>query len=54
MLFRSFKTKGVYSADTHKVTLYEEFPFHPELLLEEYAKIFSGDTANLRYFKQTH
>ena len=51
---KAFKTKGVYSADTHKVTLYQEFPFHPELLLEEYAKIFSGDTANLRYFKQTH
>lgn len=48
---KAFKKGGVYFADTQKVTLYEEFPFHPELLLEEYAAIFSGNTDNLRYFK---
>lgn len=48
---KAFKKGGVYFTDTRKVTLYEEFPFHPELLLEEYAAIFAGDTDNLRYFK---
>lgn len=48
---KAFKKGGVYFADTQKVTLYEEFPFHPELLLGEYAAIFSGNTDNLRYFK---
>ncbi len=49
---KAFKGGGIYSADTQKVKLYEEFPFHPELLLEEYSKIFSGRTDNLRYYKQ--
>lgn len=50
--FKAFKKKGVFVADTKEVPLFEEFPYHPELLLREYAAIFSGDTASLRYFKQ--
>ncbi len=49
--FKAFKRGGVYSADTKVSPLYEEFPFHPERLLKEYASIFSGDTTNLRYYK---
>lgn len=49
--FKAFKRGGVYSADTKASPLYEEFPFHPERLLKEYAAIFSADTINLRYYK---
>ncbi|MDE6528116.1 MAG: ABC transporter substrate-binding protein, partial [Muribaculaceae bacterium] len=50
--FKAFKEGNVYVANTAEVPLFEEFPFHPEKLLEEYARIFHPDVAgeSLRYF----
>ena len=38
--FKAFKEGNVFVANTAVVPFYEEFPFHPELLLEEFVKIF--------------
>lgn len=53
--FKATKTGGVYYANTAEVNLFEEFPFHPDLLLKDYIKIFHPyllSDHNLRYFKQ--
>lgn len=46
----AYNNKGIYNANTARVNLYEETPFHPERLLADYVAIFhqTGDT--LRYF----
>lgn len=48
---KAYSTGGVYSCNTAVSPLFEEFPFHPERLLADYAAIFAGrgDTG-LRYF----
>lgn len=50
--FKAFKEGNVYVANTADAPLFEEFPFHPEKLLEEYAMIFHPELAGgrLRYF----
>lgn len=50
--FKAFKRGNVYVANTGEVPLFDEFPFHPELLLAEYAEIFHpGSTGGaLRYY----
>lgn len=52
--FKAFKDGAVFVANTANVPLYEEFPFHPELLLEEYVKIFHPGIieGDMRYFKR--
>ena len=52
--FKAFKEGNVFVANTAEVPLFEEFPFHPELLLEEYAKIFHPEIfkGDKRYFKR--
>ncbi|MDE6628515.1 MAG: ABC transporter substrate-binding protein [Muribaculaceae bacterium] len=50
--FKAFKNGNVWVANTAEVPLYDEFPFHPEFLLEEYARIFSGKADGLRYFRR--
>lgn len=50
--FKAYRTGGVWGVNTAEVPLYDEFPFHPELLLEDYARIFSGDTTGLRYYRK--
>ena len=53
--FDAFKNKKVWVCDTQEAPLYEEFPFHPELLLKEYAAIFHpdiiGSDYKYRYYK---
>ena len=50
---KAYKEGDVYFSDTSKSGLFREFPFHPELLLEDYRIIFSGDTVTpMRYFKK--
>lgn len=54
--FKAVDRGGVWWSDTSVSQLYEEFPFHPELLLKDYIGIFhpellaEGDS--LRYFRQ--
>lgn len=38
--FSPFTTGNVYIADTKETDMFEEFPFHPEKLLHDYAMIF--------------
>lgn len=49
---------GVYYANTETSYLFEEFPFHPELMLADYLGIFHPDlpgaARTLRYFKRIH
>lgn len=50
--FEAYKKGNIYFSDTSTSGLFRDFPFHPELLLEDYKKIFSGETTGLRYFKR--
>lgn len=52
--FKAFKQNNVWVANTAEVPLYEEFPFHPDMLLQEYASIFhsAASGASLRYYKR--
>lgn len=52
--FKAFKEKNIYFCNTGKSTFFQDFPFHPEVLLKEYISIFhphfiSGYTP--KYFK---
>lgn len=50
---KAYKNGKVYYSDTSKSGLFREFPFHPELLLNDYRIIFGGKTGeNPRYFRQ--
>lgn len=50
---KAYKDKNVYISDTSRSGLFREFPFHPDLLLEDYRVIFSADSlATLRYFEK--
>jgi len=52
--FKAFKNGQVFVANTAEVSLFEDFPFHPERLLEEYAGIFhpGNDGGNLKYYRR--
>lgn len=50
--FKAFKQGNVWVANTAEVPLYDEFPFHPELLLEEFARIFRGEKSGMRYYRK--
>ena len=38
--FKAFKEQKIFFCDTERTTLFQDFPFHPELLLKEYIAIF--------------
>ena len=38
--FKAFKTKQIYGCNTFLKPFYEESPFHPELILKDFVKIF--------------
>lgn len=46
----AYKNGGVYNANTTTTPYYEETPFHPDLLLQDYVNIFHHTGAPLRYF----
>lgn len=49
--FKAFKDGNVWVANTAEVPLFEEFPFHPDMLLREYSSIFHpADLTGLRYY----
>ncbi len=52
--FKAFKEEKVWGSNTSRTALYEEFPFHPDLLLKEYIAIFHPqvveDDYEFRYF----
>lgn len=50
---KAYKDGNIYFSNTAESGLFREFPFHPDLLLQDYRVIFSGDsTTTLRYFKR--
>lgn len=52
---KAFADKGVFAANTSACDLFEDFPFHPELLLHEYINIFHPGVlpdSTLRYFRR--
>ena len=38
--FRAYKERKIYGCNTNKVSLYEDYPFHPDWLLKDLIKIF--------------
>ncbi|MBR6285346.1 MAG: ABC transporter substrate-binding protein [Muribaculaceae bacterium] len=52
--FSAFKNRKVYICDTNESRLFEQFPFHPDRLLQDYFIIFhpelQSDGADTRYF----
>ncbi|MDO5526326.1 MAG: ABC transporter substrate-binding protein [Prevotella sp.] len=51
----AFKRKNIYACNLRKVAFYEETPFHPNLLLRDYIKIFHPEILKdheLRYYKR--
>lgn len=53
--FEAFKKGNVFFANTSTSKLYEETPFHPNLLLKEYIKIFHPELLpnyDLKYYKK--
>lgn len=52
--FDAYKNHSIYACNSAKTTLYEDFPFHPDILLREFICIFHpGIIGNydLKYFK---
>lgn len=52
---KAFSTGGVYNVNTAESAFYDEFPFHPDLLLSDYINIFHPgllDNQALRYYRQ--
>lgn len=50
--FKAFRTGNVFVCDTGKMPFYEETPFHPDWLLQEFKNILQGETSQLRYFRK--
>jgi ABC-type Fe3+-hydroxamate transport system, periplasmic component len=53
--FRPFKTRNIYGCNTNFIPYYEESPFHPQLLLADYIKIFHPQLLKehkLKYFSK--
>lgn len=53
--FKAYKTGNVYVCDTNTSHFFDRFPFHPEVLLMEYFKIFHPDQEidyQLQFFKK--
>lgn len=51
--FRAFKERHIYGCNTNAIPFYEESPFHPDLLLKDFIKIFHPSlvkTHQMRYF----
>lgn len=51
--FRAFQQRNIYGCNTGTTTLYEDYPFHPELFLQELIKIFHPSLLpeyHLKYF----
>ncbi len=52
--FKAFKQHNIFYCDTERTTLFQDFPFHPEVLLKEYIAIFHPQLLGeytLKYFK---
>lgn len=48
--FDAFKNRKVYTCNTNATRLFERFPFHPELLLQDMGNAFDGRNDNLIFY----
>lgn len=49
--FKAVDNGGVYYCDTSVSPIFDETPFHPDILLQEYINIFNRNDKELRYFR---
>ncbi len=49
--FAAWKNRKVFVCNTLATPFYETVPFHPELLLRDFAEIFRGSAKGLRFYK---
>ena len=53
--FAAYVNHGVYYVDSSQAGIFEETPFHPDLLLKEYVKLFHPELLpgyQLKYYRQ--
>ena len=48
--FCAFKEGNVFGCNNAENIFFEEYPFHPDLLLNDFVRIFAGEADSLRYF----
>lgn len=48
--FDAYAKRKIYVCDTNATRLFERFPFHPELLLQEYCNILDGKVNELIFY----
>lgn len=48
--FDAFASRRVYVCDTNATRLFERFPFHPELLLQDFCNIFDSNNEHLLFY----
>ena len=52
--FKAFGCRGVYQCVTSETSLFTDFPFHPQVLLRDFVKIFHPELLpdyQLRYYQ---
>ncbi len=52
--FQAFKEGRVFGCNTSKVPFYDETPFRPDWLLDDFKHIIDGNNDSLRYFKKIY
>lgn len=50
--FAPFRNGNIFYCNSAQSSVFEDIPFHPDLLLREYMFIFSNQPDSLRYFKR--
>ncbi len=50
--FAPFRTGNIFYCNSAESSIFEDIPFHPDLLLKEYIAIFNNKTDSLKYFKR--
>lgn len=48
--FKAFREGRVFGCNNAELIFFEEYPYHPDRLLTDFVRIFSGRTDSLRYF----
>ena len=48
--FRAFREGEVYGCNNAELIFFEEYPYHPDRLLQDFVNIFLGQADSLRYF----
>ena len=50
---KAYKDKNLWGCSTERTAFYEDTPFHPDVLLGEFLRIFhSGHSVEMKYFEK--